>query len=372
MTNFFKGFFGGKKESVIGIDIGTSAIKVVQISRKGQKVVLDTYGALALGPYVDMEIGRATNLSVEKTVEALGDVLKEANITTRQCGIAIPFASSLMTVIEMPDVSVEQLVGMIPIEARKYIPVPISEVMLDWSVIPSDEYTATGKETTDVSKTTETVKKKKDVLIVAIHKEMVAKYQDIVKKTDLNASFFEIELFSTMRSVLEQENVPVGVLDMGAASTKLYVIERGAVRVSHTVNRGSQDVTLAISKSLGIPVNQAEVIKRDPNLGGHSDDKGVLEAVSLVTDHIFSEASRVFFSYQKKHQKNISKIILVGGGIALAGLTDKARKALKIEVEKGDPFSKVEAPAFLDEVLKKVGPEFAVAVGVALRRLQEV
>jgi type IV pilus assembly protein PilM len=372
MTNFLQNLFGRKKESVIGIDIGTSAIKVVQLSRKGQKAVLDTYGALALGPYANMEIGRATNLSVEKTVEALEDLIREANITTRKCGIAIPVTSSLMTNVKLPDVPTEQLAGMITIEARKYIPVPISEVLLDWTIIPSDEYSVTEKETSNIQKTTETVKKKKDVLIVAIHKDIVAKYQDIVRKAGLSASFFEIELFSTIRSTLDQEKATVGILDMGAASTKLYVVEQGVVKISHTINRGSQDITLAISKSLGVPVNKAEIIKRDPNLGGHKDDKGVLEATSLILDYIFSEASRAFFSYQKKYKKNISKIVFVGGGIALSGLIDNAHKELQMEIETGDPFSKVEAPAFLDEVLKKVGPEFAVAVGIALRRLQEV
>ena len=77
-------------------------------------------------------------LPPEKVASALKDLMKEkeVNITTRKCGISIPFTSSLLSVIELPQVSSKQLATMVPLEARKYIPVPISEVMLDWSVIP--------------------------------------------------------------------------------------------------------------------------------------------------------------------------------------------------------------------------------------------
>ncbi|MEK7514683.1 MAG: type IV pilus assembly protein PilM [Patescibacteria group bacterium] len=372
-SNLLSNFFEQKKESVIGIDIGTSAIKVVQLSRKGQKAVLDTYGALSLGPYAGVEIGRATNLGVDKIVEAMNDLLRESGTTTRDCGIAIPFTSSLMATAEVPYVSDAELRGIVPIEARKYIPVPISEVTLDWSVIPPSE--ANLDETTPSQEEADAKTrpgKKKDILIVAIHNNTIAKYQDIVKKSGLNATFFEIEVFSTMRSVLDQEAVPIMLFDMGAGSTKLYIIERGVVRNSHTINRGSQDITLALSRSLAMPVDRAEITKRDPNLGGNTSNKEVDNAIAVVLDYIFSETSRVILNYQRKFQRNLSKVVLVGGGVGLVGFLEKAKAGFQTDVVNGDPFLKIEAPAFLDDVLKKVGPEFAVAVGIALRRLQEI
>ena len=138
MANFFSNLFSGsilskQSQSVLGIDIGSSSIKVVQLSRKSGHAILETYGELALGPYAGKGIGEATNLPPEKIVEAVKDMLKEkeVNITSKICGIAIPFASSLMAVIEMPVMPQKQLAEMIPLEARKYIPVPISEVALD-------------------------------------------------------------------------------------------------------------------------------------------------------------------------------------------------------------------------------------------------
>lgn len=376
MDNPFKNIFsfGKKPTSVLGIDLGSSAIKVVQLKKKGEKAVLETYGELALGPYAGVEVGQATSLSNGKLIEAMTDLMseKEVNLTTTSCGVAIPFASSLMSLIEMPLVSYQQLSVMVPLEARKYIPVPISEVTLDWSVIPNEETEADKNAEFDDPKDKDIQRvKKTNVLLVAIHNETLTKYQELIRKTGLNSSFFEIEIFSTMRAVLEEDTTPVMIFDMGAASTKLYIVERGIVRLSHTINRGSQDITGMVSKSLGIPMAQAEIIKRESGIlpGGSADIRNV---VHLSLDFIFSEANQVVLNYQRKYAKTIGKIVLVGGGSALKGLAEIAQASFQTPVVAGNPFAKTEAPAFLDEILRETGPEFAVAVGIALRKLQEL
>ena len=366
MENPLKNLFHKKDTRVIGIDIGTSSIKVVQLRKKSGKAVLETYGALALGPYAGMAVGKATNLPIDKIVTALTDILREAHTTTTRGGIALPFNSSFMTVIEMPAVSEKQLLTMVPLEARKYIPVPITEVSLDWSIIPKDEIKQ--QSTDEVNPSLQ----KTDVLVVAIHNDTIAEYQSIVEKVQLDANFFEIEIFSTMRSVVEQGSDPVMILDIGAATTKLYIVERGSVRVSHTINRGSQDITSSIATSLGVSIEQAEIMKRTTGYsktGG--DNKEVSGLVTLTLDFIFGEAQRIMISYQHKHSKNITKVVLVGGGSAMKGILDIAKTSLRTEIELGNPFAKVEAPAFLADVLKNNGPEFAVSVGIALRRLAE-
>lgn len=373
MASFFSNFFNkGAGGSVLGIDIGSSAIKIVQLRKKGGKAVLETYGELALGPYAKAEIGQATNLPTEKIIEALSDLMreKEVNITTNKCGIAIPFSSSLMSLIEMPMLPYKQLASMVPLEARKYIPVPISEVTLDWSIVPREEVAPTIPDEASRNIPATPKIERTDVLLVAIHNDTINKYQEIVTKTGLDSSFIEIEIFSTMRSVLEQSNDPVMIFDMGAATTKLYIVERGIVRVSHTINRGSQDITKTISASLNMTVKDAEILKRSVGAEqGMGPD--IRESVTMSVGYIFSEANQVVLTYQKKYNKTIKRAILVGGGSALRGLAPIAQKALNMEVVAGNPFAKTEAPAFLEEVLKNTGPEFAVSVGLALRRLQD-
>ena len=142
MINIFdfikSAFSSDQNKSVLGIDIGSSSIKVVEIKKKHGRAVLKTYGELALGPYASTEVGRATSLQPDKIAEALKDILREAKTTTTACGIALPLSSSLISFITVPAVPDKQLGEVISIEARKYIPVPMSGVLMDWSVIPKE------------------------------------------------------------------------------------------------------------------------------------------------------------------------------------------------------------------------------------------
>src|SRR3989338_169876 len=197
MENPFKAIadlFKKSGDSILGIDIGSSSIKIVQLRKKAGQAILETYGELALGPYSGLEIGRATHLPADKLSEALNDVLRDSNTTTKKCGIAIPLSSSMVSLVEMPAVPASQLATMIPLEARKYIPVPITEITLDWWVIPQDEsrstvaqasqYEQTGLSQSDTIPTMQTAPKI-DVLVVAIHNEAINKYQDIMRKTTI-------------------------------------------------------------------------------------------------------------------------------------------------------------------------------------------
>ena len=324
ITSYLGGIFSKKAQSVIGIDIGSSAIKVVEIKKKRGHAVLKTYGELALGPYASTEVGRATNLTPDKLAEVIS------------------------------------------IEARKYIPVPMNEVMLDWSIIPREDTFSTDEEAA------KSENQKEDVLIVAIHNDYINSYQQIMSSASLSPSFYEIEIFSAIRAVVDQGVHAVMIIDMGARATKLYIVERGILRASHIINKGSQDITLAISKSLSVTVNEAENMKRVYGLKGGTEHKDLNEIIMVNLDYIFYEANTVLMNYQKKYNKNIAKVILTGGGVLLKGFTDLAKISFQTDVIYADPFNKLETPAFFAEQLAEAGPEFAVAIGVALRRLSEV
>lgn len=370
LSNIYKNFFPDKNQSYLGVDIGASSIKVVQLTRKHDRAVLETYGEIALAPYDGKEMGKAMNLPAAKIAEALTDLCKEASVTATKTAVAIPFVASLVSLIEMPTADSKQLAQMIPIEARKYIPVPISEVLLDWSIIPKESkmYKSVDEQKTDQSGTKI---EKTDVMIVAIHNDTVTKYQDIGSKTKLNISFYEIEMFSTIRSLLDQNSKSVMIVDIGAGSTKLYVVERGVIKNSHLINRGSQDITLAIAAALNISFADAEALKRSTDMSSPSADQKIVGIISTTLDYVFAEANQVLLGYERKYSRTVDQIILIGGGALLQGILPTAKRGFQIEVSLGEPFSKVEAPAFLQNVLKNTNPEFSVAVGAALRMLQE-
>ncbi|MAJ97564.1 MAG: hypothetical protein CMI56_03040 [Parcubacteria group bacterium] len=366
----------GRSGSVIGVDIGSSSIKVVQLRQEKGRAVLETYGEIALGPYAGTEVGRATHLQPSELTKALTDLMTEANVTATDSGVSVPFSASLTSVIEMPKMDQSQLDHMIPLEARKYIPANINEVMLDWFIIPDDPAQAewSRSRSGDTQKVSEG-SGKTEVLLVAIHNEILNNFQTITKEAGLNVGFYELEIFGAVRSSLSHGIAPVMVVDIGAATTKVYIVERGIIRFSHLINQGSQDLTLGISRALGWNFERSERAKREQGLivregGDQAQDNQVKEALLSTLGRIFSDVNRVLLSYEKKYGRNISRVVLAGGGASLYGLPEYAGELVSVDVERSNPFDRVQTPAFLEDVLVEVGPEFAVAVGMALRKMQ--
>lgn len=393
LSSIISSIFAKKEQSVLGIDIGSSAIKIVQIKRKHGRAVLETYGELALGPYAGTEVGRATSLDNAKLSEALKDILRESKTTTSACGVALPLSSSLISFINIPQVPEKQMGEVISIEARKYIPVPMTEVLLDWSVIPKEDAFSESEDEDRRPAASSTFSQfgqsqfgqsggpsaqpaqkqpTQEVLVVAIHNEYLNTYQTIMSGASITPSFYEIEIFSSVRAVVDQGVQPVVVVDMGARSTKLYIVERGILRSSHIINKGGQDITLAISQAMSVPVSEAENLKRTQGLKGGPEYKALTEIITINLDYIFYEANAVILNYQKKSMKNVSHVIMTGGGVLLKGMPELAKISFQTEVAYADPFGKLETPAFLAEQFASAGPEFAVAIGVALRRLSEL
>lgn len=361
--------------SVLGIDIGASSAKVVQLRASRGSAVLETYGEIALGPYGQQPVGKAVKLSPEKIAQALADLMKEANVTSRTGILSIPFSSSLVTVLQLPKVDKDSLDRMVPIEARKYIPVPISEVSLDWFVIPEDEGRIQSA-FDEIQKTAAPNKPKgQEVLLVAIHNDTVQSYQQLAADAGLTIESYEIEIFSAIRSSLGRGIAPVLVVDLGASTTKMYIVERGIVRLTHLVTSGGQHMTELLARSLDWEFEKAERIKREKGLLESSaysaeENQRIKEALLSTLERIFGEVNRVLLSYGQRYNKNVAKVYLTGGGASLPGIAAEAKRSLSAEVETADPFSRAEAPAFLQQVLHDIGPGFAVSVGLALRKLK--
>jgi type IV pilus assembly protein PilM len=376
MSNFLKTmtdslssvFQKDRVDSVLGIDIGSSSVKIVQLKKKGGKAVLETYGALSLGPYANTEIGSLTNLPTDILSKALIDVLKESNTTTNAGALAIPSLASLIFIITLPgNLKESDLATMIPVEARKYVPVPITEVTLDWWMLPNENVSEDQSANRDISKTPDK-NIDTEVLVVAIHNDTLAKYRELLTASNISSHFFEMEVFSAIRSSFNYELAPVLFIDFGASKTKATVIEYGIVKSFHIINRGSYDITKNISTSLNITLKEAEDLKRSVGMSVNSN-QAVAQVVQISIDYILSEANAIVLAYEKKYNKAISKVIMMGGGSQTVGLLEKVAQVFSVDVVYADPFTKTEAPAFLDPILKQSGPEFAVAVGLALRQL---
>lgn len=346
--------------SVVGIDIGTSAIKVVQLRRESGKIVLETYGELGLGSYANDKSGRVVTLSPDGIAKAVGDILRESNVTTKASIISIQSQATLIFLLELPEVSESELANIIPNEARKYIPVPLTEVSLDWYIVPK-------KETYAEEQQAEGQRKMMEVVVVAVRNETLSQYKEISTKASLEIRGEEIEIFSAIRSVFHREIAPTLVVDYGAGTTKVSVVEYGVVRAYHVINRGSAFTSEALARSMNIDFDKAEEMKKSVGLTGSGDQEKIAESIAADTQYIINEIQTILLQYERQSHKAISKVILTGGGSALPGFLEKIHAAFGVDVMYGDPFDKAESPEFMHPVLKKAGPEFTIAMGLALK-----
>jgi type IV pilus assembly protein PilM len=365
-----KQFFGGakKNDTAIGVDIGTSSIKVVQLKRDGDRAVLDTYGALALGQYTEKGVvGQVTNLDAATLAKALTDVLAETHITSKSVTLGLPSVSCIIFILQLPaEVEERDFPTVVPNESRKFIPVPLTDVSLDWYVIPRRE--DSGNENRALSESGGSAQI--SLLVVATLNETLVKYTELMQKADLPMESLEIEVFSHIRSVLTRELFPVVIVDIGASKTKLCIVEHGIVETFRLVNKGSQDMTFAIAHSLECSFEKAEGIKKDNGLVPNIEHPHVPDLIKVHLADIFQEVNATILAYEKRYSKNIGKIIFTGGGAMTKGLLEYAKQSFSTELVIADPFAKVDSPVFLQGVLKTTGPEFSVALGLALKQLQ--
>lgn len=368
MNEIFSGLSKGNLNTYVGIDIGSTYIKIVQLKKDHGHLVLETYGEIALAPYEEEHFaGELTNLGTDKMVEAIKNLLEQANITSKNAVISIASATSLIFILKLPKISERQLSGVVQNETRKYIPIPLSEVTLDWWIIPEKEIYAEENMHSSQKETNKEV----DVLVAAVRNEVVDRYNEISTKLGVfNSPEYEIETFSAIRASFKHELSPVMLLDFGASGTRISVIEHGVVRKFHSINRGSAYLSSSLKKSLQIEFNEAEKIKREVGLNRTHDNEQAYKILSTGTNYIFSEIKNVLFDFEKEYKKPVSKIILTGGGSLLPQFKEQLESKYNITTIFADPFSKVVSPDFLDGVLEQAGPEFVVAIGLALQGLE--
>jgi type IV pilus assembly protein PilM len=353
MLNFMKKDEMGQ---ALGLDIGPSSVKVVQLRKEKNKIILDTYGEVALGPYMGLKIGQAAHLGEEKLVEAIKDLFKEAKVTARDTVVAIDPSGAYVSLIHVPKVTDEQLRTMMPIEARKYIPIPLTEIQMDWWHIP-DTVKFSGNE-----KTT-------SVVLAAVNNTTLTVYDSLVKKLDLKNVEYEIHGYSLLRSSPPHTHSMVMYVDIGAQMTTLSLVYQGIVLDMHVITRGSQDSTMQLSKALSITIDSAEESKRVFGYKGDAENPYVKDILELSSYPLFGEVARLSLMYERKYNQTIEGIILTGGGSRVPGMITTYSKTVHIAGRIVTPFEQVIVPEFLAEMMERVGPTYAVALGCALKKL---
>ncbi len=340
------------RKTFLGVDIGVSSIKVVEISRWGGKTELKNYGHIASSavyqkPY--QGFGEESNFmisspDVSKIIKA---ILKEANIKTKEAVFTIPDFSTFFTNFDLPPMSEEEIPDAVKFEARRHIPVPVSDVVLDWFLIGGK----VGKTGTNLS-----------ILLVAVPKETIARYQEIAKASSLNLKYLEAEAFSLARSLTKKTKESICLVDIGAQSTSVNIVDEGLLKLSYSSDISGNDFTRALSKSLSVSPKEAEEIKKNQGLSSEQTKEILFPLVNLI----IIEIEKILKNFETI-DKRIRKIVLAGGSALLPGLDEYLSSYFKRPVKIADPFFGFVYPPVLEKKLKALGPSFAIAVGAALR-----
>lgn len=348
-------------KNFLGIDIGTSSIRVVELSRKGQSLKLINYGeiktaSLQKAPFRTVEKDTLL-LSNRETSAAILAILREAGIQTREVNLSIPDFSSFFTNFELPPMSQKELESAVRYEARSYIPFPLSEITLDWTIIEGD--------------VSNKVKAPLEILVVAIPNEVINQYQEVATLSGLRLRALEAEAFALSHSLARNEKKTVGIVDIGARSTTCNILENGILKISHSFNISGNELTGILSRSLGVDYEKAEELKKGIGLAGaETAEQNIREVLLPLIDLILAEIKKIFGNYYRRENKEVEKIILAGGTSLLPGLKEYFFEELKKEVEIANPFSRTIFPPILEETLKEMGPGYAIAVGLAIRGLE--
>jgi len=361
-------FLKVKKNRFIGIDFGTSSVKVVELSYKEQKAFLENYGTVNLDKIgYEKQNSDQKKISYEQKVnDAIKRLLAKMELKSGLTYLSIPGFSGLITIIELPEMQKEELAKAIQFEAHKYIPSSLDEIAMSWEIIEHVNNTNAplsqmlGK---DIGG------KKIKVLLVAAPKREIERYEGFVSGTKLNVAAIELETFSIVRSLVSEDSGNFLIIDMGSRATNIILVEKGVVIVNRNIDAGGNEITTTISESMNISKQRAEDMKK-----GEKDFLNSKESylVIPVLEFVANESKRILNAYKLKNKDaRIDGVLLSGGTSKMKGLEEYFSNSLGTKVILGNPWRRIVAKDGADVLIKNLGGSFTVALGLALRGLEE-
>lgn len=341
----FSGLFS-KKNAILGVDIGTSNIKIAQITH-GEKAVLDTYG-IVNSPY--QLGGKNDSVALPAMAKLLKTLISRAGVTTNKCVISFPNISVFSSVVELPKMGDAEMGAAVEHEAKKYIPLALADIDLSWSVVSEP---VAGLKGGNVK-----------ILLTAVPKQITKNYLQLFDMAGLEPEVGEIEALALIRSLIGNAATSCVIIDIGAKSTGLNVIEEGFLRLSRNLNIGGETITAKIAQTLNISETRAEQFKKDFGVSGTAF---IPDAIRPILNIIKTEIKQLLTLYQSQYKKKPEKIILVGGGANLPAAAQFFAD-LEIPVELGNPLRAVSYGKSLAAILERYRLSLPIAIGLALRK----
>jgi type IV pilus assembly protein PilM len=348
----------GKEKGLVGVDIGSSAVKAVELKVGGKGG--DEYQLLNIGlePLPPEAIVDGAIMDSGVVIDAVQNLFLDNRIKTAEVATGVSGNAVIVKKISLPQMSEEELAESIHWEAEQYIPFDIQDVSLDYEVV---EGAAAGGNM--------------DVLLVAVKKDKISEYTSAITQAGRNPTIVDVDVFA-LQNCYEINYVPdpgrvVALLNIGASIMNINVVKDGSSTFNRDIAVGGNQYTDAIQKDLNLSFEQAEALKRGEQVEDASPES-LTPILQAVSENIATEIQRTFDFFRATSQEDrVDQIYLSGGTAKVHGLRDLLQDRLDAPVELLNPFLNVRFnekdfdPAFLDDI----GPSAAIAVGLAVRRM---
>ncbi|MDD3006318.1 MAG: pilus assembly protein PilM [Candidatus Pacebacteria bacterium] len=363
--------------SFFGIDLGTTGIRIVELAWDNGRVALRNYVSLEAGKRInpDGTIAKKDIQSLDKdTIESMKTILNTADVAHHKVAMSVPASSTFTSVVSFPRMPKEQLEAAVNYDAPKYIPIPMDEIVFGWSIISNDRNAqdAKGKESAAVNSGSQFGGGDNTrVLLIAIPKEISAKYLAIANAFSLDLVSLETESFSLARSLVGHRPGVYIIIDIGYKMTGITVVDDGSVTESHSISAvGGEELTKVVANSFGVNIERANLLKKESGLNSPSDKK-LADILMPILGIIVSEAKKNEQAYLHTNGKKISGVILTGGSSQMPGMQEYMSEEMNLPVEIGNPFQDISYDSLLEEKLRTISSSYAVAVGLALYNFEK-
>lgn len=347
-------FFDRKARPLLGLDVSSTSVKLLELSQQGDRFRVESYGVKALPPNAVVEKNVA---EIDAVSEVLRDVVKQSKSKIKEVAVAVAGSAVITKVIEMPaGQSEDDLEFQIADEADQYIPYPLEEVALDF----------------EVQGESETNPDQVEVLLAACRRENVDSRVEALEMAELKPKVVDVEAYSMERAfsliaeqLEDQDDQVVAIVDVGSTMTTLSVLVDGKTVYTREQLFGGKQLTEEIQRRYGLSVEEAGLAKKQ---GGLPDDYEE-EVLEPFKDAVVQQVTRSLqFFFSSSQYNDVDHIVLAGGVASLEGLGDLIEEKLGTQASVANPFANMMVSPKVNAVaLANDAPALMIATGLALR-----
>ena len=330
-----------KLKKSLGLDIGSFAVKIVELSSSSDKMSVSAFGTVSI-----------VNLSRQEAADSIKKLLVQSGVTLKEAAISVSGSSVIERFITLPKMDEEALKGAIKFEAEKLIPFDMSECVIDHKILGGDDR-----------------ENKISVLLVAVKKDHLFSRVKLAEEAGLTVRLVDVDMFAAANAFMKCFKNPadktVAILNMGASLTNISILRGEGVLFARDLAVGGNDFNSAISRVLSLDAGAAEELKLSP--GEKIQD--VIGSVKPVLNSLLDEVKLSFSYYENQTGKEIDEIYITGGGSAIVGLADAFQENFGSKPSVLNPmhFAEIGLAGSDKGPLEKTGSSFTVAIGLALR-----